>query len=187
MDAADTSERRADSAFPRGVRLAVDVGMVRVGMAVCDADGILPTPLRTLSRDTKRDSDVTVVAREALERSAVEVYVGLPRLLSGKEGPSAEMARAFAERLAAALAAAGTDCTVRLVDERFTTVEAHRSLHSAGLSSREHRKVVDQAAAVGILQHALDLLRGRGTAGVAVAVPRPTTGGVRADDPDTRG
>ncbi|WP_245827715.1 Holliday junction resolvase RuvX [Sinomonas mesophila] len=173
--------------FRRGVRLAADVGTVRVGVAVCDADGILPTPLATLKRDRKGNTDIAVIVREALERGAIEAYVGLPRLLSGREGESAQLARDFAATLAQRLADAGSECEVRLVDERLTTVEAHRSLHAAGLGSREHRRVVDQVAAVGILQHALDLIRGRGAAGTAVAAPGTRSGEIRGDDSDMRG
>ncbi|BCT76346.1 putative pre-16S rRNA nuclease [Sinomonas cyclohexanicum] len=173
--------------FPRGVRLGVDVGSVRVGVAVCDADGILPTPLKTLSRDPKRNSDIKVLVKEAAARNAVEAYVGLPRTLAGREAESAAMARGFAERLAAELAAAGLECPVRLVDERFTTVEAHRNLREAGMDSREHRRVVDQMAAVGILAHALDLIRGRGEAGALVEAPKVRSGEIRSDDSDVRG
>lgn len=165
----------------------MDVGSVRVGVAVCDADGILPTPLKTLSRDAKRNSDIKVLAKEAASRGAVEVFVGLPRTLAGRETQSAAMARSFAERLAGILADAGTDCRVRLVDERFSTVEAQRSLRDAGMDSREQRRVVDQMAAVGILQHALDLIRGRGEAGDPVGIPAPRDGEIRSDDSDVRG
>jgi putative Holliday junction resolvase len=181
------AENMSPEGFRRGVRLGVDVGTVRVGVAVCDADGILPTPLKTLKRDAKRGSDIAVLAREAVERGAVEVYVGLPRTLAGGESGSAALARTLAEDLADRLSAAGSDCDVRLVDERFSTIEAHRSLHAAGLGSREHRRVVDQVAAVGILQHALDLLRGRGEAGTAVKARSPRSGEIRGDDSDMRG
>lgn len=173
--------------FPRGVRLAVDVGSVRVGVAVCDADGILPTPFKTLSRDAKRNSDVKVLVKDVLAREAVEVFVGLPRTLAGREAQSAAMARAFAERLADSLAETGSPCAVRLVDERFTTVEAHRSLREAGMDTRDHRRVVDQMAAVGILQHALDLIRGRGEAGEPVDARELRSGEIRSDDSDVRG
>jgi putative Holliday junction resolvase len=182
-----TTPHREERPFPRGVRLAADVGTVRVGVAVCDPDGILPTPLKTLARDPKRNSDITVLAKEAAARGAVEVFVGLPRTLAGRETHSAELARAFAQRLAVALDAAGTACGVRLVDERFSTVEAERSLRAAGMDSREQRRVVDQMAAVGILQHALDLIRGRGEAGDPVGVPDPRNGETRGDDSDVRG
>ncbi|GHG39709.1 putative pre-16S rRNA nuclease [Sinomonas cellulolyticus] len=182
-----TSHDLSGRPFPRGVRLAVDVGSVRVGVAVCDADGILPTPVKTLARDPKRNSDIKVLVREAAERGAVEIYVGLPRTLAGREAESAAMARSFAELLAAQLAAASLACPVRLVDERFTTVEAHRHLRAAGMDSREHRRVVDQMAAVGILTHALDLIRGRGEAGALVEAPNLRSGEIRSDDSDVRG
>lgn len=147
----------ADGQFPRGVKLGVDVGTVRVGLAACDPDGILATPVRTLSRDAKKNSDIRVLVREAAERSAVEIFVGLPRTLKGAEKASAEMARNYARLLVDALAAAGMDTPVRLIDERLSTVSAHQSLHAAGMSSRDHRRVVDQVAAAGILQHAIDM------------------------------
>lgn len=176
---------REGPAFRRGVRLGVDVGTVRVGLAACDPDGILASPLRTLTRDKKRNYDVRVVAREAAERNAVEVFVGLPRTLSGAESASAEMARTFAGLLADRLADDGVACDVRLVDERFTTVEAHRSLSSAGLATKDHRKVVDQVAAVGILEHALSLLkRASGEAGELVPPAAERGGGIRRDDPN---
>ncbi len=143
--------------FPRGVKLGVDVGTVRVGLAACDPDGILATPVRTLSRDAKKNSDIRVLVREAAERAAVEIFVGLPRTLKGAEKASAEMARDYARLLVDALAAAGMDIPVRLIDERLSTVSAHQSLHAAGMSSRDHRRVVDQVAAAGILQHAIDM------------------------------
>jgi putative holliday junction resolvase len=147
----------AEADFPRGVKLGVDVGTVRVGLAACDPDGILATPVRTLSRDAKKNSDVKVLVREAAERSAVEIFVGLPRTLKGAERASAQMARDYAQLLVHALAAAGMETPVRLIDERLSTVSAHQSLHAAGMSSREHRRVVDQVAAAGILQHAIDM------------------------------
>lgn len=160
--------------FPQGVKLGVDVGMVRVGLAACDPDGILATPVKTLSRDLKRNSDVKVVVREAAARGACQIFVGLPRTMQGEEKASAEMARSYAEILVSALQAAGLDIPVHLIDERLTTVSAHQALHRAGMSSREHRKVVDQVAAVEILQHAIDMQRARnGTVGQAVRVPGP--------------
>ncbi|MGO4385276.1 Holliday junction resolvase RuvX [Specibacter sp. RAF43] len=164
----------AQHSYPHGVKLGVDVGLVRVGLAVCDPDGILATPVKTLSRDAKRNSDIRVVVREAAERAAVEIFVGLPRTLKGAEKTSAEMARSYAALLAAALQAGGLDVPVRLVDERLTTVSAHHALHAAGMNSREHRKVVDQVAAVGILQHAVDMQKARNTnVGELVKPPRP--------------
>lgn len=135
-----------------GVRLGVDVGAARVGLASCDREGILATPVATLHRDRDGRADVRRVAQEAEERDAIEVVVGLPIGLSGREGQAAESARAWAAALKKALPSVG----VRLVDERLTTVDAHRSLHESGLAMREHRAHIDQQAAVLILQVALD-------------------------------
>ncbi|WP_146361843.1 Holliday junction resolvase RuvX [Arthrobacter yangruifuii] len=143
----------------RGVKLGVDVGLVRVGLAASDPDGVLAMPVKTLKRDAKKNSDIRVVVREAAEREAVQIFVGLPRSLSGGETASTRMARDYAQTLVRALADAGQDQQVRLVDERLTTVSAHRSLHEAGMNSRNHRTVVDQAAAVAILQQSIDTQR----------------------------
>ncbi len=152
----------------------MDVGTVRVGLAACDPDSILATPVKTLSRDAKKNSDIRVIVREVDERNAVEVFVGLPRTLRGAEKASAEMARAYALLLVRALAGAGRDVPVRLVDERLTTVTAHQALHAAGRDSREHRKLVDQVAAVAILQHAIDMEKSRQEAvGELVELPDP--------------
>ncbi|CEA08222.1 Putative Holliday junction resolvase [Arthrobacter saudimassiliensis] len=148
--------------IPRGVRLGLDVGQVRVGLAASDPDGLLAVPVRTLRRDAKKDRDIALVVREAAERDAVQVFVGLPRSLRGNETASTQMAREYAERLAGALADAGMDLPVRLVDERLSTVSAHQALRQAGMDTRDHRRVVDQAAAVGILQHALEMQRSLG-------------------------
>jgi putative Holliday junction resolvase len=137
---------------PAGVRLGVDVGSVRVGVARSDRDGILATPVVTLRRDTKAGADLEALAALVAEHEVVEVLVGLPRSLSGREGPAATAARAYADRLAARIA----PVPVRLVDERLTTVSAERTLAERGVRGRARRRVVDQAAAVVILQAALD-------------------------------
>ncbi|WP_231391790.1 Holliday junction resolvase RuvX [Arthrobacter sp. 35W] len=161
-------------AYPKGPKLGVDVGTVRVGLAACDPDSILATPVRTVGRDVKKNSDIAIVLREARERAVVEIFVGLPRTLKGAEKASAEMARTYANLLVGALAAAEMAVPVRLVDERLSTVSAHQALHAAGMDSRDHRKVVDQVAAAGILQHAIDMEKSRGTT-VGTLVPAPTT------------
>lgn len=143
----------------RGVRLGVDVGSVRVGLAASDPSGLLATPVATLARDVARGTDQERVVDEVAEREALEVLVGLPRSLSGREGPAAAAARAYAEQLAARLAV-----PVRLVDERLSTVAAHRSLRESGVKGRKQRTVVDQVAAVVLLQAALDGERVRGEA-----------------------
>lgn len=170
--------------YPRGVKLGVDVGTVRVGVAVCDRDGILATPLRTLSRNVKKNTDVRILAELARELDAVEIFVGLPRTMKGEEHASAQMATEYAKLLVRTLVAAGSGVPVRLVDERLSTVSAHRDLHQAGMSSRDHRKVVDQVAAAGILQHAIDMQKARGTeVGRRVSAdlpPGPPGGGAQA-------
>ncbi|GAA3285971.1 Holliday junction resolvase RuvX [Arthrobacter citreus] len=148
--------------YPRGVKLGVDVGLVRVGLAVSDPDGMLAMPVKTLKRDAKKNSDIRVLVREAADRSAVQIFVGLPRSMRGTETASTQMARDYAQLLAEELERGGSGIPVTLVDERLTTVSAHRSLHEAGLNSKDHRRVVDQAAAVAILQHAIDMQRSLG-------------------------
>lgn len=146
----------------RGTRLGVDVGRARVGVARSDPDGILATPVETVPRD---DAAIGRVRELALEVEAIEVIVGLPIALSGRSTASTEDARAFARGLAAVL-----DAPVRLVDERLSTVSAHSALRSSGRSSRDSRAVVDQVAAVIILQNALDSERSADRpAGVLVA------------------
>lgn len=139
----------------RGSRVAVDVGGVRVGVAASDPDGLVATPVETVPRG---DGDVARIVEIVRERGAVVVYVGLPRHLSGTEGSAAADARTYAGSLARALA----PVPVRLVDERMTTVSAHQALHASGRPGRRHRAVVDQVAAVMILQGALDAERSTG-------------------------
>jgi putative Holliday junction resolvase len=147
-----------------GVRVGVDVGSVRVGLAASDPSGLLATPVRTVARDRSEEgssesaADIAEVAAYVAEASALEVVVGLPRTLAGDEGPAAAEARQYARRLAARVA----PVPVRLVDERLTTVDAHRSLRESGVAGRRQRAVVDQAAAVLILQAALDAERSSG-------------------------
>jgi putative holliday junction resolvase len=132
-----------------GRRLGVDVGAVRVGVAVCDPEGLLATPVETVAAG---DGDIARIAALAAEYEVVEAVVGLPRSLSGAEGPAAAKARAFADRLVGKI----QPIPVRLVDERLTTVTATRGLRESGVRGRKSRAVVDQAAAVVILQNALD-------------------------------
>lgn len=138
--------------FRRGVRIGVDVGNVRVGVARSDRDGILATPVATITGELPTSIDE--LARIVETEGAMEVFVGLPRSLSGAEGRAAQTARAYAVSLANAI-----DVPVRVIDERLTTVSAHSAMHAAGRPGRKHRQVVDQVAAVMILQHALDLER----------------------------
>ncbi|HEY0700919.1 MAG TPA: Holliday junction resolvase RuvX [Micromonospora sp.] len=148
--------------LPRGVRLGVDVGQARVGVAICDPDGILATPLVTLPRDLAAGgdtvpADIAELARLAIEHDAVELVVGLPVNLAGRHGPAAEHAKEYARRLAEVVA----PLSVQLVDERMSTVVASRRLSERGVRGRRQRAVVDQAAAVEILQSWLDARRRR--------------------------
>jgi len=140
--------------------VGVDVGSVRVGVASSDPSALLATPVRTVSRDPDDEAatDIEELAALVTELEAVEVVVGLPRTLAGADGAAAQAARTYAGRLAARIA----PVPVRLVDERLTTVDAHRNLRASGVEGRQHRAVVDQVAAVLILQAALDAERSSG-------------------------
>jgi putative Holliday junction resolvase len=144
----------------RGRRLGVDVGKVRVGVAICDPDGILATPLVTVARDmgAAADSvpaDIAELVRLVEEHEAVQIVVGLPVQLNGTEGTAAIDIRAYAERLARSVGAV----PIALADERMSTVVATRRLAERGVRGRRQRAVVDQAAAVEILQSWLDAQR----------------------------
>jgi putative holliday junction resolvase len=146
----------------RGRRLGIDVGSVRIGVACSDPDAILATPVETVRRD-RSGKHLRRLAALAAEFEAVEVVVGLPRTLADRTGPSAvdaiELAEALAQRVA--------PIPVRLADERLTTVAAQRSLREAGVRAKEQRAVIDQAAAVAILQSWLDQRRASLTGPVA--------------------
>ncbi len=135
-----------------GPKLGVDVGSVRVGVAISDREGILATPLVTLPRDARGGAEIEQIAALVQEHSIAEVVVGLPVGLSGRDGPAAEGVRAYADGLRQRIA----PVPVRLIDERLTTTTAERVLAERGIRGRARRSVVDQAAAVVILQAALD-------------------------------
>lgn len=130
------------------------MGSVRIGVACSDPDAILATPVKTVRRD-RTGKHLRQLAALVAEYEAVEVVVGLPRTLADRTGPSAldaiEVADALARRIAGV--------PVRLADERLTTVAAQRSLRAAGVRAKEQRAVIDQAAAVAILQSWLDQRR----------------------------
>jgi putative Holliday junction resolvase len=138
--------------------VGVDVGSVRVGVAVSDPGGILATPVCTLTRDPVGQHDLAELTALVHEAGAMEVVVGLPRTLSGDEGRAAQEARQYAQEVAARV----SSVPVRLYDERLTTVDAHRNLRDSGVAGRRQRSKVDQAAAVLILQAALDVERTSG-------------------------
>ncbi|MGA8256154.1 MAG: Holliday junction resolvase RuvX [Nocardioides sp.] len=142
-----------------GVRLGIDPGDARIGVARSDPSGFLATPVETVRRgkgDLRRIRQLIGEIQE--ESEVVEVVVGLPRSLGGGEGPAAVKVREFTDRLAAQVA----PLPVRLVDERLTTVSAEAMLRDRGTKGSKRRAVVDQAAAVLILQHALDTERATG-------------------------
>jgi putative holliday junction resolvase len=150
----------------RGVRLAIDVGSVRVGVARSDPDALLATPVATLPRG---GSDLDDICGLVADLDVVEVVVGLPRSLSGRESHAAAAAREYARALVTRLRDRRQATDVRLVDERLSTVAAERAMRAAGRNGRQQRAVVDQAAAVVILQHAIDAERVSGSpAGEAV-------------------
>src|SRR6195952_4201596 len=138
-----------------GVRVGVDVGKVRIGIARSDPHGMLATPVETVPRG---EGDVERILAIAAELDAFELIVGLPLSLAGTATASTDDATGFAKRLAAA-----TELPVRLVDERLTTVSAQAALRASGRSTKQSRSVIDQVAAVFIMQHALDFERWTGT------------------------
>ena len=153
-----TPDRPGDPGPPadpgRGRRLGVDVGTVRIGVAVSDPDALLATPVETVRRE-KTGRHLRRLVDLIGEYEVVEVIVGLPRTLADRAGASAQDALDVADKLAATI----SPVPVRLVDERLTTVSAQRSLREAGVRGRGQRAVIDQVAAVAILQSWLDQRR----------------------------
>ncbi|MBK4346774.1 Holliday junction resolvase RuvX [Lacisediminihabitans changchengi] len=137
-----------------GVRLGIDVGKARIGVARSDPHGMLATPVETVARGPGDVARIVAIAREL---EAVEVVVGLPLALSGNETASTQDAKDFARDLFTAVGV-----PVRMVDERLSTVSAGRALQASGRNTKKQRPVIDQVAAVIILQHALDFERSGG-------------------------
>lgn len=153
--------------FRPGVRLGIDVGTARIGVARSDRDGMLAVPVETVPRAAGDRARIAAIAKEY---DAFELVVGLPVALSGRETASTADARAFAQSLADAGA------QVRLIDERLSTVSAHSALRGSGRSQRSSRSIVDQVAAVVLLQQALDVEKSTGNpAGAAVASSQEPT------------
>lgn len=143
--------------FRRGRRLGIDVGDARIGVATCDPDGLIATPVETVAAGPGALERLVALADEY---DAVEFVVGLPLGMSGREGPAAAKIRDFGR----SLAAVSPTRSVRLVDERLSTVAGQAHLHASGRTTKSSRSVIDQAAAVVILQSAVDAERLRGTA-----------------------
>lgn len=153
----------------QGVRLGIDVGKARIGVARCDSYAMLATPVETVPRAQTDDSDISRILELVRETEAIEIVVGLPIGLAGHHTPSTQDAEQFAHRLATAIAPQGV--VVRLVDERLSTVSAQGQLRQAGKKVKTSKHIIDQAAAVVILQHALDVERARSEAPGTVVVP----------------
>lgn len=152
------------SGFRRGIRLGIDVGRARIGVARCDPDGMLAVPVETVPRS---DGSIERIAELCREWEPIEVVVGLPLNLRGEDTASTTDARAFAAAVQARCAA-----PVRLVDERLSTVSAHSALRSSGRSQKNSRSIVDQVAAVVLLQQAIDVEKRTGSpAGAPIDTP----------------
>ncbi|MGY1856246.1 Holliday junction resolvase RuvX [Modestobacter sp. SYSU DS0290] len=146
-----TGPDRPGPAWVSGRRMGVDVGTVRVGVALSDVTGTIASPLETVRR-SKDQRDLDHLAGLVVTHEVVEVVVGLPKHLSGASGSSARDASTYARDLASRIG----DVPVHLVDERLSTVTAATHLRAGGIDSRRQRSVIDQAAAVVILQSHLD-------------------------------
>ena len=152
--------------FRRGVRVGVDWGDARIGVARCDPDGVLATPYATVRAGERELDDLLAVLAEL---EPLEVVVGLPTTLAGTEGPAASKVRQRAAGLAAR-----TSVPVRLVDERLTTVEVSRRMREGGRKAKAQRSVIDAAAAAAILEHALGVERSRDEPPGELVLPGPT-------------
>ncbi len=137
--------------------MALDLGSRRVGVAVCDPQGILATPHSVLNRSADPAADRRALAALVAELGVERVIIGLPLSLDGTEGPAAQAARVEAEALAPILGVPVDYC-----DERLSTVSAHRSMAAAGRNSRQRRRDIDSMAASVILQFWLDGAARRG-------------------------
>ena len=141
----------------RGSRLAIDVGTVRIGLAVSDPDSILSTPLPALIRSKLLTETLQEILSLISDNGVIEVYVGDPLSLSGEETASTQDARQFANQLAEL-----TSVPVRLVDERLTTVTASSKLRLNGLNAKAAKDLIDSASAVEILEQALNVSKKSG-------------------------
>ena len=135
-----------------GRRLAVDVGKVRVGLAISDFHGILASPLQNVARQSENAATVQLILAAVKDEDIIEIYVGLPVSMSGTASASTQDALSLAIELEQA-----TSVPVRMIDERLTTVSASAALRSSGKNSKDGRKVIDQIAATLILEQALSI------------------------------
>jgi putative Holliday junction resolvase len=138
----------------RGRRIAFDYGDVRIGVASSDPDSILSSPLTTLKASDK--NLFAQIAHLIQEIEPVQIFVGNPALLSGKDGEASDTSVIFAEQLREI-----TDVEVLMVDERMSTVSAARNLRESGKSAKDSKESIDMAAAVGILEFGISLQKSR--------------------------
>ena len=141
----------------KGRRLAIDVGTVRIGLAICDPDAILSSPLPALIRSRELEETLGAISKLVDEYSPVEVYVGDPISLSGGHSASTQDARSFAMKLADLISV-----PIRLVDERLTTVTASSKLRLSGINAKGAKDLIDSASAVEILEQALNVSKKTG-------------------------
>jgi putative Holliday junction resolvase len=132
----------------RGRRIAFDYGDARIGVAICDPDGILATPLEFL--DSRHPKVLAKVVELIAEYQPITIYLGEPKHLSGADGEAISKAKDFAEKVATI-----TTVPIIWIDERLTTREAQRKLQEAGKSARDSKKLIDSMAAVAILEAGL--------------------------------
>ena len=132
----------------RGRRIAFDYGDVRTGVALCDPDGILATPLCVL--ESKSKSFMADIASLLNEHQPIRIFIGKPLNMSGSSGESVEKVELFSNKISEI-----TDIPIQLVDERLSTVSAQKKLQAAGLSARETKSLIDAMAAVAILEQGL--------------------------------
>jgi putative holliday junction resolvase len=132
----------------RGRRIAFDYGDARIGVAICDPDGILATPLPYL--DSRNPKVTREIAALLDEYQPIAIYIGLPKHLSGSEGEAVEKVRSFASRLSEI-----TELPITFIDERMSTVGAQKKLHEAGKNAKDSRALIDSMSAVAILESGL--------------------------------
>ncbi len=133
-----------------GRRIAFDYGDVRIGVAICDPDGLVATPLDVLQ---SKDPNLIVKINELVqEYEPIKIYIGEPKQLSGTDSLSSNKALKFAELLGSKF-----DIEIAMVDERLSTVSASRQLRDAGIDAKKAKKLIDSAAAVAILEQGLSI------------------------------
>lgn len=131
-----------------GRRIAFDYGDARIGVAVCDPDGLVATPLENLP---SKDPALIEMIRDLIEDyEPVKIYVGLPKALGGADSVAVAKATAFAEKLTSAF-----DIELAMIDERLSTVSAARTLREAGIDAKAAKAKIDSASAVAILEQGL--------------------------------